>query len=55
MTDPLTFQYTPPSRQPARAQPARRGAIGKALIVWLASGSIGLAVVAYLVFAAAGC
>jgi hypothetical protein len=34
---------------------SRRGAIGKALIVWLASGSLGLAVVAYLIFAAAGC
>ena len=35
--------------------PPRRGAIGKALIVWLASGSVGLAIVAFLVFSAAGC
>ena len=34
---------------------SRRGAIGKAFIVWLASGSIGLAVVAYLIFAGIGC
>lgn len=35
--------------------PPRRGAIGKALIVWLASGSVGLAIIAYLIFAGAGC
>jgi hypothetical protein len=35
--------------------PPRRGAVGKALIVWLASGSLGLAVVAYLIFAGVGC
>ncbi len=35
--------------------PTRRGAIGKALIVWLASGSLGVAVIAYLIFAGLGC
>lgn len=35
--------------------PPRRGAIGKALIVWLASGSLGLAIIAFLVFAGIGC
>lgn len=35
--------------------PPRRGAIGKALIVWLASGSLGLAVVVYLIAAGMGC
>lgn len=33
----------------------RRGAIGKALIVWLASGSFLAAVVAFLVFRGMGC
>ena len=36
-------------------QPRRRGAIGKAILVWLVSGSFGLALLAYLVFAGAGC
>ena len=35
--------------------PARVGAAGKALIVWLASGSLGLAIVAFLIFKMAGC
>lgn len=35
--------------------PPRRGAIGKALIVWLASGSLGLAIVAFLLFKGMGC
>ena len=34
---------------------ARAGAAGKAFIVWLATGSLGLAVVAYLIFAGMGC
>jgi len=33
----------------------RFGAIGKALIVWLATGSVGAAIVAYLLFAGMGC
>lgn len=33
----------------------RRGAIGKALIVWLASGSFLAAVVAFFIFAGMGC
>jgi len=33
----------------------RPGAAGKALLVWLASGSIGLAVIAYLLFHSMGC
>jgi hypothetical protein len=33
----------------------RKGAAGKALLVWLASGSLGAALIAYLVFAAMGC
>jgi hypothetical protein len=33
----------------------RAGAAGKALIVWLASGSLGLAVIAYLLFSGMGC
>lgn len=34
---------------------ARRGAIGKALLVWLLSGSFGIAVIAFLIFAMMGC
>ena len=33
----------------------RAGAAGKALLVWLFSGSIGLALIAYLVFHGMGC
>lgn len=32
-----------------------RGAIGKALIVWLGTGSVFAAIVAYLLFAGMGC
>lgn len=35
--------------------PARAGAAGKALLVYLGTGSIGLALVAYLVFHSMGC
>ena len=34
---------------------SRRGAAGKALIVYLATGSLGAAVVAFLVFKMMGC
>ncbi len=34
---------------------ARAGAAGKALIVWLGSGSLVLAIIAYLVFSGMGC
>ena len=33
----------------------RRGAIGKALLVWLGTGSIGIAIVAFIIFKLAGC
>lgn len=40
----------------SKREPVReRGAIGKALIVWLASGSFFAAVIAYLLFAGMGC
>lgn len=43
-------------RLTASASPhARRGAIGKALLVWLLSGSFGIAVIALIVFAMMGC
>ena len=35
--------------------PQRAGAAGKALLVYLGTGSIGLALVAYLIFRGAGC
>ena len=41
--------------RPAMLNGRRPGAVGKALIVWLASGSAGLALVAYLLFAGMGC
>ena len=45
-----------PSESPARRTTlSRRGAIGKALIVWFVSGSGLLAIVAYLVFHGMGC
>ena len=40
------------SRLPARA---RRGAVGKALIVWLVTGSFGAAVVAFIALYFMGC
>ena len=39
---------------PAVDQP-RKGAIGKALLVYLGTGSIGVAIVAYLIFSGMGC
>lgn len=33
----------------------RRGAIGKALLVWIFSGSLGLAIIALIAFGAIGC
>ena len=33
----------------------RRGAIGKALLVWLGTGSVGAAIVAFLLFRGMGC
>jgi hypothetical protein len=35
--------------------PARVGAAGKALLVYLGTGSIGVAIVAYLLFRGMGC
>jgi hypothetical protein len=35
--------------------PQRAGAAGKALLVYLGTGSIGVALVAYLIFKGAGC
>ena len=42
-----------PSTKPSL--PARAGAIGKAFLVYLGSGSIVAAIIAYLVFAGMGC
>ena len=38
-----------------RSFPQRAGAIGKAFLVYLGTGSIGIAIVAYLIFAGMGC
>ncbi|HEX8912592.1 MAG TPA: hypothetical protein VF796_09565 [Humisphaera sp.] len=44
------------STTPAVLDPkARRGAVGKALLVWLGTGSVGAAIIAYLLFANMGC
>lgn len=40
---------------PWNQRPHQRGAIGKALIVYLLSGSVGLALLAFLAFGAMGC
>jgi hypothetical protein len=51
----LTHEVT---RQPQPIRPsirARAGAAGKALIVYLATGSIGAALLAFLLFKGAGC
>ncbi len=44
-----------PAAQPTMSIRARAGAAGKALLVYLGSGSIVLAIVAYLVFNSMGC
>lgn len=49
MLRPNVFEWSP-LRHAKRA-----GAAGKALLVWLGTGSIGIAIVAYLLFAGMGC
>ena len=45
-----------PTQTHTHADPDRRkGAVGKALLVWIFSGSLGLAVIALLFFGAIGC
>lgn len=48
------MQNVQPPKQTGQTPP-RRGAIGKAFLVYLASGSVGVAVIAFLIFAGAGC
>jgi hypothetical protein len=53
-------QETPNEKAAAPVQsrpsiPARAGAIGKAFLVYLGTGSVGVAIVAFLVFKAMGC
>ena len=43
------------SAKPRMSIPARVGAAGKALIVYLGTGSVGAALVAYLLFKGMGC
>ena len=43
------------SAKPRMSIPARVGAAGKALIVYLATGSVGAALVAFLLFKMMGC
>ncbi len=43
------------SVKPRMSIPARVGAAGKALIVYLATGSVGAALVAFLLFKVMGC
>ena len=38
-----------------RSFPQRAGAIGKAFLVYLGTGSVAVAVIAYLIFAGMGC
>jgi hypothetical protein len=44
-----------PTTKVRQSIPARAGAAGKAFIVYLASGSVGLALVAFLLFKGMGC
>jgi hypothetical protein len=44
-----------PKKKVRKSIPQRAGAAGKALLVYLGTGSIGAALVAYLIFRAAGC
>ena len=50
----MTNQKQPETTQPMTLR-ARAGAAGKALLVYLGSGSVVLAIVAYLVFNSMGC
>jgi hypothetical protein len=51
-----TSTQSPPAPEKARPSiPARAGAIGKALLVYLATGSVGVALVAFLLFKGMGC
>lgn len=43
------------STQPRPSLRARAGAIGKAFLVYLGTGSVVAAIVAYLIFAGMGC
>ena len=45
----------PSQTTPSSTAPPRRGAVGKALLVWLVSGSFGLALLALLAFWVMGC
>ena len=44
-----------PAKSEESPKRTRRGAVGKALLVWLGTGSIGAAIVAYLIFRSMGC
>ena len=51
-----TFIKSPSTPAKSRPSiPARAGAIGKALLVYLATGSVGVALVAFLLFKGMGC
>ena len=53
MTSPL--QKFRPKECDRTTLPPRRGAIGKALIAWLLTGSVGVAIVVYLIASGAAC
>jgi hypothetical protein len=48
-------QNKPAESKPRPSIYARAGAAGKALLVYLGTGSIGAAIVAYLIFKGMGC
>lgn len=49
------LQKSEPTEAPRQSLRARAGAAGKALLVYLGSGSVILAIVAYLIFSGMGC
>ena len=51
----LPLQDTLPPETLRLTDPRRRGAIGKAFLVYLGTGSIGIAIVAFIVFKMMGC
>jgi hypothetical protein len=52
---PARFVYRRTVMKKLQNRLERAGAAGKAMIVWLATGSLGAALVAYLLFSGMGC
>jgi hypothetical protein len=55
MAEVTDREVTPSESTPFNSVRPRKGAAGKALLVYLGTGSIGVALVAYLLFHSMGC